>query len=64
MEYCFISNADDIAKFNSSLDKLAKEILSCFDIAVGELKSTVAKKSNAEIVQTELNYILAQQSRI
>lgn len=39
MECCFISNADDIAKFNSSLDKLAKEILKCFEISVKETET-------------------------
>ena len=39
MECCFISNADDIAKFNSNLDKLAKEILKCFDIATKETET-------------------------
>lgn len=34
MECCFISNADDIKKFNAEIDTLAKEILDCFDIAV------------------------------
>ena len=32
MECCFISNADDIKKFNDNIDELAKKILSCFDI--------------------------------
>lgn len=54
MECCFISNADDIAKFNSNLDKLAKEILKCFDIAVVEPKPTVVKKSNTEIAKEVL----------
>lgn len=34
MECCFISNANDIKKFNDNLDELAKKILECFDIAV------------------------------
>ena len=34
MECCFISNVADIEKFNANLDKLAKEILECFDIAI------------------------------
>ena len=32
MECCFISNANDIKKFNSNLDELAKKILKCFEI--------------------------------
>jgi hypothetical protein len=36
MECCFISNADDIAKFNANIDNLAQKILGCFDIAVKE----------------------------
>ncbi len=54
MECCFISNADDIKKFNASLDLIAKEILKCFDIAVIESKPTVAKKSNTEIAKEVL----------
>lgn len=33
MECGFISNAEDIAKFNANIDTLAKEILACFNIA-------------------------------
>ena len=36
MECCFISNADDVAKFNASIDELAKKILGCFDLPVIE----------------------------
>lgn len=36
MECCFISNADDIAKFNANIDVLAKNILKCFDIPAKE----------------------------
>ena len=38
LECCFISNADDIKKFNANIDTLAKKILACFDIAVVENK--------------------------
>ncbi len=31
LECCFISNKQDITKFNESIDVLAKEILKCFD---------------------------------
>lgn len=34
VECCFISNADDVAKFNSNMDELAKKFLECFDIPV------------------------------
>lgn len=34
MECCFISNAKDVEKFNKNIDKLAKEILACFNISV------------------------------
>lgn len=34
LEVCFISNPSDIAKFNSSLDEVARAILSAFDIPV------------------------------
>ena len=58
MECCFISNADDVKKFNANLDDLAKKILACFDISVVEAKeetvkneSEPAKKSVAEIAK-------------
>ena len=34
MECCFISNADDIKKFNTTIDAFAKEILKCFGIVI------------------------------
>lgn len=43
MECCFISNAEDIKKFNVNIDKLAKEILKCFEISVKETKKTIYK---------------------
>lgn len=45
MECCFISNADDIKKFNANIDKLAKEILTCFGI---KAKETAAPKKKTE----------------
>lgn len=51
MECCFISNADDIKKFNANIDELAKKILECFGISV---KPTVIKKSNVEIAKEVL----------
>lgn len=36
MECCFISNTNDIAKFNNNIDKLATEILRCFNITAKE----------------------------
>ena len=42
MECCFISNEEDIKKFNASIDELAKEILICFDL---EAKETIVSKS-------------------
>lgn len=32
LECCFISNKDDLKKFNANIEHLAKEILKCFDI--------------------------------
>lgn len=32
LENCFISNAEDIARFNANLDNIAKGILECFEI--------------------------------
>ena len=43
MECCFISNAEDIKKFNANIDKLAKEILSCFGIKAKEPAEEVKK---------------------
>lgn len=48
MECCFISNADDIKKFNANIDELAKGILSCFDITANE---TTEKKSITEVAK-------------
>lgn len=59
MECCFISNADDIKKFNANMDELAKKILSCFGIEVKEAPKVEApketsKKSIDEIVKEVL----------
>lgn len=44
MECCFISNAQDIAVFNTKIDELAKKILGCFDIEAVAPKSYVDVK--------------------
>ena len=56
LECCFISNTEDINKFNAEMDKLAKEILGCFKISVTEpAKSVVtSKKSNEEVAKEVL----------
>ncbi|MBQ8793802.1 MAG: N-acetylmuramoyl-L-alanine amidase [Clostridia bacterium] len=53
LECCFISNIEDINKFNAEMDKLAKEILGCFKISVTESakSATTTKKSNEEIAR-------------
>lgn len=53
LECCFISNTEDIKKFNAEMDKLAKEILGCFKISVTESAKSVTttKKSNEEIAR-------------
>ena len=53
LECCFISNTEDIKKFNAEMDKLAKEILGCFKISVTESakSTTTTKKSNEEIAR-------------
>ena len=48
LECCFISNAEDIKKFNANIDELAKKILSCFDIGAIE---TTEKKSITEVAK-------------
>lgn len=35
LEVCFISNQEDLSKFNNSIDEIAKAILSAFDIKIG-----------------------------
>lgn len=42
MECGFISNAEDVKKFNNRMDELAKNILKCFGIAVKEATKPVA----------------------
>ena len=51
LECCFISNTEDINKFNAEMDKLAKDILGCFKISVTESakSATTTKKSNEEV---------------
>lgn len=44
LECCFISNDADIKKFNCEMDRLAKEILACFEISVVVPKSYVDLK--------------------
>ena len=53
MECCFISNAEDIKKFNAKMDELAKEILSCFGISAKEetMPSTTSLKPTSEVAQ-------------
>lgn len=53
MECCFISNAEDIKKFNANIDELAKNILDCFDIEVKEAQK-VETKSVSELAQEVL----------
>lgn len=49
LENCFISNAEDIAKFNANLDNVAKGILECFSIEPmeGEAGQVVPETSDA-----------------
>lgn len=65
MECCFISNKDDIVKFNNNLDAIAKGILNAFEIPVSEPSETnktiyrvqvgaFSKKENAERLVSEL----------
>jgi len=42
MECGFISNSEDIAKFNANINTLAKEILNCFKITAKETVPTVS----------------------
>ncbi len=61
MECCFISNAEDVKKFNANMDELAKNILNCFGITVKAETKPVAtttqtvKKSVDEIAKEVLD---------
>lgn len=52
LECCFISNINDLTKFNNELDKLATGLLSCFGIGASN-QSTTSKPQN-EPVKVEL----------
>lgn len=54
MECCFISNAEDIKKFNANIDELAKNILACFDIEVKEATVEPTKKTISELAKEVL----------
>lgn len=58
MECCFISNEDDIKKFNKNIDELAKKILSCFKIKANDKKTettaTAPKKKSNETIAKEV----------
>lgn len=51
MECCFISNADDIKKFNANIDKLAREILGCFGIKAKETVAAPAKTPTKKTIK-------------
>ena len=51
LECCFISNEEDIKKFNANIDELAKEILTCFEIKA----VTPSLKALSEVAQEVLN---------
>lgn len=50
LECCFISNADDLAKFNSNMDEVAKGILAAFGI--GASSSTASSSSGSAATTT------------
>lgn len=58
LECCFISNAEDIQKFNSHMDELAKNILGCFDIAAKQ-PVTVTPKPVKKSIDTIVTEVLA-----
>lgn len=45
LECCFISNAQDLAKFNANIDEVAKGILKAFDIAATATTNNAAASS-------------------
>lgn len=47
MEICFITNYDDITKYNNNLDAIAKGIIECFGF--GTSASTPSSNSNADV---------------
>lgn len=61
LECCFISNEEDIKKFNSSLDKLAKEILACFKISIDPPKTYVDIKAERLIKGSKGDAVMALQ---
>ena len=54
MECCFISNAEDIKKFNANIDDLARKILACFEINTVAPVNAPTKKSVSELAQEVL----------
>ena len=48
LECCFISNKEDITKFNNNMEEYAKDILKCFEIEIVENKEN-KKKDNSTI---------------
>jgi hypothetical protein len=50
LECCFISNAEDIKKFNANIDELAKKILSCFGISTAPTLKTLSQVAK-EVIQ-------------
>lgn len=53
LECGFISNADDVNKFSSRMDEIAKGILSCFDIGVKESQKPVVTQPVTQTTTTE-----------
>ena len=51
LECCFISNAEDIKKFNANIDELAKEILTCFNIAILAQRKKTVEELAREIIK-------------
>lgn len=55
LETCFISNPDDIKKFNANIDAVAKGILEAFDITPGKASTTTTTKGKVKEVKPITN---------
>lgn len=52
LECCFISNADDVSKFNASIDEVAKGILAAFGIGASNSVASTAASAATSTVAT------------
>ena len=65
LECCFISNKDDITKFNKNIDEIAKGILKCFKINVSNTSANTSTNSsgNYKVVKDLKGYTNADNAK-